>query len=73
MPEDVDAIVPICLQSGSYTKGQVGSRLGQARIQCGHISMNLNEEASNIGGQAHSSSSLLRVISSNLACLAWAR
>lgn len=51
MPEDVDAIVPICLQSGSYTKGQVGSRLGQARIQCGHISMNLNEEASNIGGQ----------------------
>lgn len=51
MPEDVDAIVPICLRSGSYTKGQVGSRLGQARIQCGHISMNLNEEASNIGGQ----------------------
>lgn len=51
MPEDVDAIVPICLQSGSYTKGQVGSRLGQARIQCSHISMNLNEEASNIGGQ----------------------
>ena len=51
MPEDVDAIVPICLQSGSYTKGQVGSRLGQARIQCGQISMNLNEEASNIGGQ----------------------
>lgn len=51
MPEDVDAIVPVCLQSGTYIKGQVGSWLGEARIQGGYISMNLNEDFSNYGGK----------------------
>ena len=51
MPEDVDAIVPVSLQSATYTKGQVGSWLGIARIQGGYFSMHLDEEASNYGGQ----------------------
>jgi len=51
MPEDVDAIVPVSLQSATYTKGQVGSWLGIARIQGGYLSMHLDEEASNHGGQ----------------------
>lgn len=51
MPEDVDAIVPVSLQSSSYRTGQVGSSLGEARIHGGYISMNLNENFSNYGGQ----------------------
>ena len=51
MPEDVDAIVPVSLQSGTFTKGQIGTWLGEARIQGGYISMNLNENFSNYGGQ----------------------
>ena len=51
MPEDVDAIVPVSLQSGTFTKGQRGTWLGEARIQGGYISMNLNENFSNYGGQ----------------------
>ena len=51
MPEDVDAVVPVSLQSGTYSKGQVGSWLGVARIQGGYLSMHLDEDASNLGGQ----------------------
>ena len=51
MPEDVDAVVPVSLQSGTYSKGQVGSWLGVSRIQGGYLSMHLDEEASNLGGQ----------------------
>src|SRR5574344_1480419 len=51
MPEDVDAIVPVSLQSGTFTKGQIGTWLGEARIQGGYISMNLNENFSNYGGK----------------------
>ena len=47
LPEDVDAIVPVSLQSGTFTKGQIGTWLGEARIQGGYISMNLNETFSN--------------------------
>src|SRR5574344_3032793 len=51
MPEDVDAIVPVSLQSGTFTKGQIGTWLGEARLQGGYISMHLNENFSNYGGQ----------------------
>ena len=51
IPEDVDAIVPVSLQAGSYQTGQVGTSLGEARIQGGYISMNLNENFDNYGGK----------------------
>lgn len=51
MPEDVDSIVPVSLQSGTYKKGQVGSWLGEARIQGGYFSMHLDEDTPNLGGQ----------------------
>lgn len=51
IPDDVDAIVPVGMQTGGYRQGQMGSYLGEARIQGGYISMHIDEDCSNYGGQ----------------------